>query len=274
MLLPSSLGQELRAEEEGSTTPRSTQTDQRGRPDRWAGGRPAAGGRSGAAALASTAAAVRRGRRRRRKIAHGASCYGSVALQGTRQPVLEALCRRVGAASGSAHSSGPAQPSSSESPREAPATRHSEARPSEATAMPSQSTRPPPARRSAVASHSVDRQCSRPACAEPAAATLTYVYARGTAWLDGLSADRDPHSYDLCERHASRVGVPVGWRLEDRRGSLVMTGLVVAGAEVPSSPGAAARARAGGPGDRASLADSPVTGPARASDARCPHAAA
>ena len=62
------------------------------------------------------------------------------------------------------------------------------------------------------------------------------MYARGTAWLDGLSADRDPHSYDLCERHASRVGVPVGWRLEDRRGSLVMTGLVVAGAEVRQAP--------------------------------------
>jgi len=70
----------------------------------------------------------------------------------------------------------------------------------------------------------VDRQCSRPACAEPAAATLTYVYAKGVAWLDVLDLERDPHSYDLCERHASRVGVPVGWRLEDRRTMLVATG--------------------------------------------------
>jgi hypothetical protein len=69
----------------------------------------------------------------------------------------------------------------------------------------------------------VDRQCSRPGCAEPAAATLTFVYARGAAWLDPLTPERDPHAYDLCDRHAARVGVPVGWRLEDRR-SLVVVG--------------------------------------------------
>lgn len=61
------------------------------------------------------------------------------------------------------------------------------------------------------------RQCSRPTCADPAAATLTYHYAKGVAWLDELTVDRDPHSYDLCWRHASRVSVPHGWRLEDRR---------------------------------------------------------
>jgi hypothetical protein len=36
-------------------------------------------------------------------------------------------------------------------------------------------------------------------------------------WLDELSTDRDPHGYDLCERHADRLRVPAGWRLEDRR---------------------------------------------------------
>jgi hypothetical protein len=61
------------------------------------------------------------------------------------------------------------------------------------------------------------RQCSRPGCAEVAAATLTYQYARGLVWLDELTAERDPHSYDLCGRHAGRLGVPSGWRLEDRR---------------------------------------------------------
>jgi Protein of unknown function (DUF3499) len=61
------------------------------------------------------------------------------------------------------------------------------------------------------------RQCSRPTCAEPASATLSYQYAKGVAWLDELAIDRDPHGYDLCWRHASRVSVPHGWRFDDRR---------------------------------------------------------
>jgi hypothetical protein len=36
-------------------------------------------------------------------------------------------------------------------------------------------------------------------------------------WIDDLVAERDPHSYDLCPRHAARLSVPNGWRLEDRR---------------------------------------------------------
>ena len=63
----------------------------------------------------------------------------------------------------------------------------------------------------------VTRQCSRPGCAEAAVATFTYQYARSVVWLDELSHDRDPHGYDLCDRHASRLGVPYGWRLDDRR---------------------------------------------------------
>lgn len=65
------------------------------------------------------------------------------------------------------------------------------------------------------------RQCSRPGCAEPAAATLTYVYARQTATLDDLSVERDPHGYDLCARHAARVRVPNGWQLLDARSELL-----------------------------------------------------
>jgi Protein of unknown function (DUF3499) len=61
------------------------------------------------------------------------------------------------------------------------------------------------------------RQCSRPTCASPAASTLTYQYASSQVWLDGLTIERDPHSYDLCDRHADRLRVPAGWRLEDRR---------------------------------------------------------
>lgn len=67
----------------------------------------------------------------------------------------------------------------------------------------------------------VTRQCSRPGCAEPAASTLTYVYARQTATLDDLSVERDPHGYDLCARHAARVRVPNGWQLHDGRSELL-----------------------------------------------------
>ena len=62
------------------------------------------------------------------------------------------------------------------------------------------------------------RLCSRPGCAEPASATLTYQYERGSVWIDALLGEREPHTYDLCERHAGRVSVPRGWRLDDRRG--------------------------------------------------------
>jgi hypothetical protein len=72
------------------------------------------------------------------------------------------------------------------------------------------------------------RQCSRTGCAAPAVATLAYQYGRSLVWLDDLAADRDPHSYDLCERHAARLSVPNGWRLDDRRQSRQ---LVQAGAQ-------------------------------------------
>jgi hypothetical protein len=47
--------------------------------------------------------------------------------------------------------------------------------------------------------------------------TLSYQYGRAQVWLDDLSAERDPHDYDLCERHAGRLTVPQGWQLRDRR---------------------------------------------------------
>lgn len=61
------------------------------------------------------------------------------------------------------------------------------------------------------------RQCSRPGCAERAVVTLTYQYGRSQVWLDELVPERDPHAYDLCGRHATRLSVPLGWRLADRR---------------------------------------------------------
>lgn len=47
--------------------------------------------------------------------------------------------------------------------------------------------------------------------------TLSYQYARSIVWLDNLTDERDPHTYDLCQRHTARLSVPNGWRLEDRR---------------------------------------------------------
>lgn len=63
----------------------------------------------------------------------------------------------------------------------------------------------------------VSRQCSRTGCAESAAVTLTYNYERQQVWIDALLPEREPHVYDLCERHADRMSVPHGWHLDDRR---------------------------------------------------------
>ena len=62
-----------------------------------------------------------------------------------------------------------------------------------------------------------DRQCSRSGCADRAAASLTYHYGQSQVWLDDLAHERDPHSYDICDRHAAGLSVPRGWHLDDRR---------------------------------------------------------
>ncbi len=55
------------------------------------------------------------------------------------------------------------------------------------------------------------RRCSRTACSRPAVATLTYVYADSTAVLGPLAAYPEPHSYDLCTEHSTRLTAPRGW---------------------------------------------------------------
>jgi hypothetical protein len=55
------------------------------------------------------------------------------------------------------------------------------------------------------------RQCSKTGCRGGAVATLTYVYADQTAVLGPLATYAEPHSYDLCARHAERLTVPRGW---------------------------------------------------------------
>lgn len=57
------------------------------------------------------------------------------------------------------------------------------------------------------------RQCTRATCAQPAVATLTYVYADSTAVLGPLATHAEPHSYDLCGPHAGRLTVPRGWEV-------------------------------------------------------------
>ena len=44
-------------------------------------------------------------------------------------------------------------------------------------------------------------------------ATLTYVYADSTAVVGPLGTVREPHSWDLCLGHASRITAPRGWEL-------------------------------------------------------------
>ncbi len=50
-------------------------------------------------------------------------------------------------------------------------------------------------------------------CGQEAVATLTYVYSDQMAVLGPLSNVAEPHSYDLCARHADRTAPPQGWLL-------------------------------------------------------------
>jgi hypothetical protein len=44
-------------------------------------------------------------------------------------------------------------------------------------------------------------------------ATLTYVYRDSTAVLGPLATYAEPHTYDLCSRHAERLTAPRGWEV-------------------------------------------------------------
>ena len=62
------------------------------------------------------------------------------------------------------------------------------------------------------------RRCSRNGCPKLAVATLTYVYADSTAVVGPLATFAEPHSYDLCERHARSLTAPRGWDLVRHEG--------------------------------------------------------
>ncbi len=49
-------------------------------------------------------------------------------------------------------------------------------------------------------------------------ATLTYAYADSTAVVGPLATAAEPHSYDLCERHALRLTAPKGWEVVRHEG--------------------------------------------------------
>lgn len=58
------------------------------------------------------------------------------------------------------------------------------------------------------------RTCSRVSCHSHATMTLTYIYAQSRAVLGPIATFSEPHSYDLCERHATKLTVPNGWSVE------------------------------------------------------------
>lgn len=59
----------------------------------------------------------------------------------------------------------------------------------------------------------MNRTCSRVSCTTEAVTTLTYVYADSMVVLGPLSIAPEPHSYDLCARHAERTSAPQGWQV-------------------------------------------------------------
>ncbi|GGA65163.1 hypothetical protein GCM10011490_14800 [Pseudoclavibacter endophyticus] len=49
------------------------------------------------------------------------------------------------------------------------------------------------------------------ACSRHAQFTLTFDYGDRLAAIGPLAFEIEPHSYDLCARHAERLNVPEGW---------------------------------------------------------------
>jgi hypothetical protein len=73
-----------------------------------------------------------------------------------------------------------------------------------------------------LSSVNVPRRCCRPGCPHYAVATLTFVYSDSTAVIGPLATAREPHSWDLCVSHASRITAPRGWELVRHSGPLAV----------------------------------------------------
>ncbi|MGG5258011.1 DUF3499 domain-containing protein [Phycicoccus avicenniae] len=57
----------------------------------------------------------------------------------------------------------------------------------------------------------LSRKCTKTGCRQPAVATLTYAYSDRAAVLGPLATYAEPHTYDLCAEHATRLTAPRGW---------------------------------------------------------------
>ena len=57
------------------------------------------------------------------------------------------------------------------------------------------------------------RRCTRTGCTAPAVQTLTYIYSDSTVVLGPLATYAEPHSYDLCATHGSKLTAPRGWEM-------------------------------------------------------------
>ena len=88
---------------------------------------------------------------------------------------------------------------------------------------------------------------------------MTFVYQDSTAVLGPLSRLSEPHAYDLCREHATRMTPPRGWELLRIPGGEEVSDDLVAladavrrpAAPVPGAEGAATAAvRPGGPSAR------------------------
>lgn len=76
-------------------------------------------------------------------------------------------------------------------------------------------------RRDSLTNVNVPRRCCRPGCPHYAVATLTFVYSDSTAVVGPLATAREPHSWDLCVNHGTRITAPRGWELVRHSGPLV-----------------------------------------------------
>ncbi|MDN5605220.1 MAG: DUF3499 domain-containing protein [Kocuria sp.] len=69
------------------------------------------------------------------------------------------------------------------------------------------------------------RMCSRMMCRREASCTLTYAYSQSTVVIGPLATRVEPHAYDMCTFHASKLTAPRGWDIVrvDGEGSPVMS---------------------------------------------------
>lgn len=62
-----------------------------------------------------------------------------------------------------------------------------------------------------------ERLCGRVGCGEPAICVLLIAPQERQAWLVAVDHESAPEGVALCERHADRISVPVGWGLTNER---------------------------------------------------------